>query len=240
MDTFVYHILAIRLYHNLSVNLTSHFLYFADFRQQQIPNAGTKCYEILPAHTKTPHYTTHKIANRYFESEYHFSTLQKNPITFEQGCICLFYLFCHLWHSVCVLHMSWCYHVTGASELFRVDWTEGDTCCSSACMWQRVIMCASVHQYLCSSPPPDLIQGLRLDIHARDQLTLLNMSVPVNQGTKFVYHNYLFWSFLSCVYTNECQYSNYLQPLTNGRQNGFKAVTLVFLSVHVATLPHGV
>ena len=84
---FVYYILEIRLYLSLSVNLTSHFSNFADFRQLQIPNARTKYYEIVFAHTQTPHDKTHKIANQYFEFRYHFLTLQKKiPITFEQGC----------------------------------------------------------------------------------------------------------------------------------------------------------
>ena len=74
---FVYYILAIRLFLSLSVDLTSHFSNFVAFRQLQILNARTKYYEILPAHTKTPHNTTHKITNRYFEFKYHFSTLQK-------------------------------------------------------------------------------------------------------------------------------------------------------------------
>ena len=76
-----------RLYLSLSVNLTSHFFFnFADLRELQTPNAQTKYYDILPAHIKTTHDTTHKIANQYFEFEYHFSTLQKIMITFEQGC----------------------------------------------------------------------------------------------------------------------------------------------------------
>ena len=84
---FVYYILAIRLVLSLSVKLPSHFSNFVDFRQLQIPNAQTKYYEILPAHTKTPRNTSHRIANRYFEFKYHFLTLQiKIPITFEQGC----------------------------------------------------------------------------------------------------------------------------------------------------------
>ena len=84
---FVYYILVIRIFLSLSVNLTSHFSNFADFRQLQIPNAQKKYCEILPAHTKTLRYTTHKITNRYFEFKYHFLTLQKKiPITFEQGC----------------------------------------------------------------------------------------------------------------------------------------------------------
>ena len=83
---FVYHILDIRLYLSLYVNLTSHFSNFAEFRELQKPNTRTKYYEILPAHTKTSHDTSHKIANRYFKFNYHFLTLQKNPITFEQGC----------------------------------------------------------------------------------------------------------------------------------------------------------
>ena len=40
---------------SLSLNLSSHFSNFADFRQLQIPNAHTKYYEILAAHSKTPH-----------------------------------------------------------------------------------------------------------------------------------------------------------------------------------------
>ena len=84
---FVYYNLVIRFNLSLSVNQTSHFSNFADFRQLQIPNARMKYYEILPTHTETPHNTNHKIANRYFEFKYHFATLQKNPITFEQGCI---------------------------------------------------------------------------------------------------------------------------------------------------------
>ena len=63
---------------SLYVDLTSHFSNFADFRQLQIPHALTKYYKILPAHNKTPYKTIHKIANRYFEFKYHFSTLQKN------------------------------------------------------------------------------------------------------------------------------------------------------------------
>ena len=74
---FAYNILDIRLYLSVSMNLTSHFSNFAEFRQLQIPNAQTKYYEILPARTKTHHNTTHKIANWYFEFKYHFSTLQK-------------------------------------------------------------------------------------------------------------------------------------------------------------------
>ena len=74
---FVYYILDIRLYLSLSVNLTSNFSNFADFRHPQIPNTGTKYYEILLADTKTPHNTTHKIANRYIEFEYLFLTLRK-------------------------------------------------------------------------------------------------------------------------------------------------------------------
>ena len=77
---FVYYILAIHLLLSLSVNLTSHFSNLADFRH-------LKTNEILPAHTKTPYNTTHKIASQYFEFRYHFLTLQKKfPITFEQGC----------------------------------------------------------------------------------------------------------------------------------------------------------
>ena len=52
------------------------FSNFADFRQLQIPNARKKYYEILPAHTKTPHNKTHEIANRSFEFKYHFLILQ--------------------------------------------------------------------------------------------------------------------------------------------------------------------
>ena len=65
-------------YLNLSVNLTSQFSNFAEFRQLQIPNGQTKYYEILPAHYKIPHNTTRKIANWYFEFKYQFLTLQKN------------------------------------------------------------------------------------------------------------------------------------------------------------------
>ena len=64
-------------YISLSVNLTSHFSNFGYFRRLQIPNAQTKYYEIVPAHTKTPRNTTRKIANRYFEIKYHFLTLRK-------------------------------------------------------------------------------------------------------------------------------------------------------------------
>ena len=45
-----------------------------------------KYYEILPTHTETPRNTTRKISNLYIEFNYHFLTLQKNPITFEQEC----------------------------------------------------------------------------------------------------------------------------------------------------------
>ena len=66
-----------RLYLSLSFNFTSHFSNFADLREIQTQNAQTKCYDILPAHIKTNHGTTHKITNQYFEFKYHFLTLQK-------------------------------------------------------------------------------------------------------------------------------------------------------------------
>ena len=49
---FVYCILAIRLFLSLSVNSTSHFSNFVDFRQLQIPNARniTKLYLLIPKH----------------------------------------------------------------------------------------------------------------------------------------------------------------------------------------------
>ena len=51
-----------------------------------------KYYEILPTHTETPRNITRKIANLYIEFNRHFLTLQKkNPITFEQECICHFH-----------------------------------------------------------------------------------------------------------------------------------------------------
>ena len=74
---FVYYIVVIRLFLSLTVNLTSHFSNFTDCRQLQIPNAWTKYYEIPPAHPKTPHDTTHKVASLYFVFKYPFSTLQK-------------------------------------------------------------------------------------------------------------------------------------------------------------------
>ena len=64
---FVYYILVIRLFLSSSMNLTSHFSNFADFRQLQISNAWTKYYEISSDHTKTHHDTNHKIASLYFE-----------------------------------------------------------------------------------------------------------------------------------------------------------------------------
>ena len=69
--------LDIRFYLSPSVNETSHFSNFAEFRQLQIPNAKPKYYEILPAHTKTPRNTTRKIVYRYCELKYHFLTMPK-------------------------------------------------------------------------------------------------------------------------------------------------------------------
>ena len=74
---FFWYILDIRFYFSLFVNSTSHFSNFVDFKQLQIPSTQTKCYEMLPAYSKTPYDTTRKIANRYFDLKYHFSTLQK-------------------------------------------------------------------------------------------------------------------------------------------------------------------
>ena len=88
---YFYYILDIRFYFSLSVNTTSHFSSLSAFKQLQIPHAQTKYYEILPAHSKTPHDTTRKILNRYFELKYHISTLKKNLITFEQRCTCTFW-----------------------------------------------------------------------------------------------------------------------------------------------------
>ena len=44
-----------------------------------------KYYEILPTHTETPRYATHKIANLYIEFNYHFLTLQKKSHYFWTG-----------------------------------------------------------------------------------------------------------------------------------------------------------
>ena len=56
----------------------------------------------------------------------------------------------------------------------------------------------------------------------------------------FSYHIYLFFPLPSCVYTNECQYSNNLQPFTKKQPKWFEGRYTVFLSDHVATLPHDV
>ena len=64
-------------YLSLTVILTSHFSNITYFRQQQQQNKPMKYYEILPTHCETPRNTTRKIANLYFEFNYHFLTLQK-------------------------------------------------------------------------------------------------------------------------------------------------------------------
>ena len=113
---FVYYILAIRLFLSLSMNLTSHFSNFADFRRLQISNASTKYYEILPDYTKTPHDTNHKIASLYFEYKYHFSTLQKKfRLLLNKGVNMLFShwvslyvcVIFHLMYSIFCRHRNW-------------------------------------------------------------------------------------------------------------------------------------
>ena len=47
---FVNYILAIHLFLSISVNSTSHFSNFTDFRQRQIPNTLTKFYLLIPRH----------------------------------------------------------------------------------------------------------------------------------------------------------------------------------------------
>ena len=82
---FFYWILACRASHGFLSRLlfaTLGFSNFVDFRQPQIPNARTKYYEILTTNTDN---ITNNIANLYIVSKYHLSTLQKIPITFEQG-----------------------------------------------------------------------------------------------------------------------------------------------------------
>ena len=74
---FFCHFLAIRLYHRLTVILTSHFSNITYFRQQQQENKPMKYYEILPTHTETPRNATRKTANLCIEFNYHFLTLQK-------------------------------------------------------------------------------------------------------------------------------------------------------------------
>ena len=44
-----------------------------------------KYYEILPTHTETPRDTSRKIANLDIEFNYHFLTLQNNPITLNRS-----------------------------------------------------------------------------------------------------------------------------------------------------------
>ena len=71
-------------YLSLSVNWTSNFSKFADFRQLYIPNAPTKCYETLHAHTKTPRISKLHIDIKNLNAT--FRLCQKIPIAFEQGC----------------------------------------------------------------------------------------------------------------------------------------------------------
>ena len=73
-------------YLSLTVILTSHFSIITYFKQQQQQNKQMEYYETLPTHTEKPRNTTRKIANLYIEFNYHFLTLQKKPITFEQVC----------------------------------------------------------------------------------------------------------------------------------------------------------
>ena len=58
---FFNYILAIRFFLSQLISQLNIAFLEPCFRQLQIPNAKSTCYEILPAHTKTPRNTTHKI-----------------------------------------------------------------------------------------------------------------------------------------------------------------------------------
>ena len=92
-NTFWLFVCITSFYLSLTVILTSQFSNITYFRQQQQQNKPMKYYEILPTHTETPRNTTRKIANLYIELNYHFLTLQKNPITFEQECTYIHYIY---------------------------------------------------------------------------------------------------------------------------------------------------
>ena len=75
------------------------FFELCRFWQLQISNTQTK-YEILPARRKTPYYTTHRVANRYFELKYTFRHCWNIPITFKQGCT---YIYIYMYLEVKLL-----------------------------------------------------------------------------------------------------------------------------------------
>ena len=83
---FVYDILAICLYLSLSVkfNIASFQIYWLK-RTTDTKHTNEMLWNFTCSNQIT-HDKNRKIANQYFEFEYHFSTLPKILITFEQGC----------------------------------------------------------------------------------------------------------------------------------------------------------
>ena len=66
--------------------LAARFSNFTIFECSHRCQVITYTNDIFNNKCRRPHYTTRKISNLYIENKYHQLTLQKIPITFEQGC----------------------------------------------------------------------------------------------------------------------------------------------------------
>ena len=63
------------------------FLNLTKFKCSHTRDAITYTHDIFLNRCKRPHNASWKMSNLVIENKYHHLTLQKNPITFEQGCI---------------------------------------------------------------------------------------------------------------------------------------------------------
>ena len=67
--------------------LAARFSNLTRFECSHRRDAVTHTHDIFNTNCTRPHHITRKISNLYIENKYHLSTLKKNPITFEQGCM---------------------------------------------------------------------------------------------------------------------------------------------------------
>ena len=206
---FVYYILAIRLFLSLSADLTSHFSNFADFRQLQILNARTKYYEILPAHTKTPHDTTHKITNRYFEFKYHFSTLQKKfRLLLNKGVhlVCLSLLIQNIIPTVCFhlnlifdnvskLWFGWFWYITYKPNFFP---NRRSFIAIAICLWwiTRLMALNYLVQLFCTQKSRNDFKEFRL------LLVPINIFTKINHLSRWFKMSYIRFVLFGKTYTS--------------------------------------
>ena len=177
---------------------------------------------------KTPHNTTSEIESWCIEFKCHLSTLQKSPITFEQGCIYRRFVFvCTMRLNFSIifsnLHTNTEKHDPSFPFLYLLSWREESAICKICCLYHNFVgffcneFCCLENttrnfNILCLLPnwqSFERIKGIYTYISLKTVSFSLSWYAKSDSCTKYLCVNWV------CIATNSLQFPLFAIPYVN-------------------------